>query len=404
MNVLFLAPGFPSEMPSFVRGLKTVGVNVIGMGDQPASMLPRMAADNLAAYIQISFSDEPSIIEEALEVARRVPIDRVECLWEPLMMLAARLREVLGVGGMDVETTIPFRDKERMKQVLDSAGIRTPRHTRANSAKEVRDAAEMIGYPIIVKPIAGAGSADTHRITDEEELEAALKILGHVPEVSVEEFIEADEYTFDTVCAGGKILFYNICWYRPRPLLARQLEWVSPQSIALRDPDVPELESGRKMGEAVLRALNFSDGFSHMEWYLTASGEAVFGEIGGRPPGGRTVDIMNFAADVDMFAGWAEAISHGRISQPIHRRYNAASIFKRARGSGRITRIEGLSRLMTEMGEHIVALDLLPPGAHRRNWLQTLISDGMVIVRHPDLPTTLEMADRIGTDLQLYAE
>ena len=27
---------------------------------------------------------------------------------------------------MTVEQTVPFRDKERMKQVLDAAGIRTP--------------------------------------------------------------------------------------------------------------------------------------------------------------------------------------------------------------------------------------------------------------------------------------
>ena len=32
-----------------------------------------------------------------------------------------------------------------------------------------------------------------------------------------------------------------------------------------------------------------------------------------------------------------------------------------------------------------------------------MLSDGIVVVRHPDLPTTYELADRIGTELQLYA-
>ncbi len=44
------------------------------------------------------------------------------------MVLAARIREVFGLPGMTVEQTLPFRDKELMKQVLDAAGIRTPRH------------------------------------------------------------------------------------------------------------------------------------------------------------------------------------------------------------------------------------------------------------------------------------
>src|SRR3712207_7260919 len=40
---------------------------------------------------------------------------QVECLWEPYMVLAARIRETLGVPGMTVEETLPFRDKELMK-------------------------------------------------------------------------------------------------------------------------------------------------------------------------------------------------------------------------------------------------------------------------------------------------
>src|SRR6185295_7569980 len=147
--------------------------------------------------------------------------------------------------------------------------------------------------------------------------------------------------------------------YRPRPLIARQLEWVSPQTVALRNPDVPYLAAGRKLGEAVLKAMNFRTGFTHMEWHRKADGEAVFGEIGARPPGARTVDIMNFASDIDLFRGWAEAVCHGRLSQPIERKYNCASLFKRAQGQGRIQRIEGLGPLLAEFGSWIVNVDLL---------------------------------------------
>ena len=39
----------------------------------------------------------------------------------------------------------------------------------------------------------------------------------------------------------------------------------------------------------------------------------------------------------------------------------------------------------------------------KRDWKKTLLSDGWVILRHPDLGRTLEMADRVGTDLRLVA-
>jgi biotin carboxylase len=304
---------------------------------------------------------------------------------------------------MSVEQTIPFRDKEKMKALLDAAGIRTPHHYRATTAEECREAAARVGYPLIIKPIAGAGSADTYRVDGAHDLEQAIAAVQHVPEVSVEEFVDAEEYTFDTVCAGGEVLFHNVCWYRPRPLVSRQHEWISPQTIALREPDAAHTLPGVRMGHAVLAAMGFTDGFTHMEWYRKADGEAVFGEIGARPPGARTVDIMNFANDIDLFTGWAEAVCHGRLSQPVHRPYNAASIFKRAQGGGRIQHIEGLAPLLAEHGEHIPLVDLLPIGAPRRDWQQTVVSDGMVVVRHPDLATTVELADRVAVEVQLYA-
>ena len=157
------------------------------------------------------------------------------------------------------------------------------------------------------------------------------------------------------------------------------------------------------MGEEVLAALGFQTGFTHMEWFRTPSGEAVFGEIAARPPGAHLVDLMNYACDIDVFTGWAEATCHGSFSQRVERKYNAAWIYKRARGQGRIQRIEGLAPLMAELGEHVKVLDLLPLGAMRRNWKQTLISDGMIIVRHPDLARTLEIADRFATELAMFA-
>ena len=405
MDVLFLSPGYPSEMPLFVRGLAQVGAQVFGVGDQPDAALPHAAKRYLSAYLHVpNLNDELDVVRRVREWLGGRRIDRVESLAEFSVLLAARLREALGVPGLRMEQALAFRDKERMKQVLDAAGIRTPRHQRAGSVAEVWQAADRIGYPLIVKPIAGAGSADTFRAEDALELEAALARLTRVPEVSVEEFIDGEEYTFDTLTANGQILYHNIAWYRPRPLDARTHEWISPQVIALRDVDQPHLWGGTAMGHKVLKALGFESGFTHMEWYRKASGEVVFGEIGGRPPGARQVDQMNYACDFDSFLEWANVVCFGRMEARIERKYNVATIFKRAEGQGRITRIEGIERLRADFGPALVWENLLPIGAERRNWLHTLVSDGFLIVRHPDLAETLAMADRVGTELRLFAQ
>ena len=61
MNVLFLSPGFPAEMPLFTRGLAQVGAKVFGVGDQPAAALPSEARQGLSDYLQVqSLADEPA--------------------------------------------------------------------------------------------------------------------------------------------------------------------------------------------------------------------------------------------------------------------------------------------------------------------------------------------------------
>jgi hypothetical protein len=404
MNVLMIAPGYPVEMPLFVRGLTRVGAQVFGVADVQQNELPPLAKEHLTSYLKVnSLVDEDAVVKAVKKWVGPVKFDRVICLWEPGVLLAAKIREALSVSGMTLEEATPFRDKDTMKERVSAAGIRTPRHRSATTAKEVREAAKKIGFPVIVKPIAGAGSMDTYRANDAKELDAALGKMGHIDKVNVEEFVDGEEYTYDTICVDGRIMYQNVSYYRPRPLAFRSTEWISPMTYCLRDLSDPQLAHGIAMGKEVLKALDFHTGFTHMEWYRKTDGETVFGEIAARPPGANTVDLMNFASDIDLFTGYAEAEVTGRFTQPVERRYNAVNVFKRAEGKGRIQRIEGLDRIKQLFGPYIAHIDLLPVGAPRRDWVQTLVSDGYIVLRHPELSTLMQMADTVATDLRLYA-
>ncbi|MBK6485737.1 MAG: hypothetical protein IPF98_02470 [Gemmatimonadetes bacterium] len=404
MNVIMLAPGYPGEMPYFCRALAIHGAKVYGLSDVPERDLPSLTRENMAGYLKVAnFTDEDAVVRQVVEATNGEQIDRVVCMWEPGVVLAAKLREALGAPGQGVQQANTFRNKDLMKQVVTAAGIRTARHASARTLAQVREAARSIGFPVIVKPIAGAGSMDTFRAGTMAELDAELKKMTTYDEVNVEEFIEGDEYTYDTICIDGEVMYENVCFYRPNPLVARSTEWISPQTLALRDLTPTPVAAGVEMGHQVLKAMGFQTGFTHMEFFWTPNGEAIFGEIGARPAGARTVDLMNFVGDIDLFMGYAEAELKGTFSQSTVRKYNACNVFKRAEGQGRIQRIEGLQHLLERYGEFIVTLDLLPVGAQRRNWIQTLISDGYVTVRHPDLQTCMDISDAVGTDLRLFA-
>jgi hypothetical protein len=141
-----------------------------------------------------------------------------------------------------------------------------------------------------------------------------------------------------------------------------------------------------------------------MEWYRTGSGEVVFGEIGARSPGGRLTDLMNYACDTDLYTGWAEAVCHGTFSQPTERQYNVVQVIKRAQGQGTITRVEGLAHVMATMGEHVVNIDLVPLGQQRRDWQATVLSDGVIVVRHRDFDEVVAMGNAIANGVHLYCD
>jgi biotin carboxylase len=405
MRVVFLAPVYPPEMIEYTRGLAEVGATVYGVGDTPREALPARVRPYLHDYLRVPrIMDEEDVMERVTAWVKGKSIDRVLSNWEPLVILAARLRERWGMPGMSVDAVTGFRDKQLMKERVAAAGLRVPRSRRVNGERETQAAAEELGYPLIVKPIAGAGSANTYKVESPAELDDVLVKMRGVGEASCEEYIAGEEFTFDTVCIGGKPAYENVAQYLPKPLEMRSLEWVSPVIITVRDMYQPKLQGGVTLGRKVLRALGMGDGFTHMEWFLTPKGEAVFGEIGCRPGGAHIVDQMNYTSDIDLFREWARVACWGKFEADTPRLYNAGIVFKRAFGEGTVKRIEGLGDWLRMCGDAVVEEKLLRPGTPRRNWKHTLLSDGHVLVRHPSWDEAYRMSFAAATNIRMFAE
>jgi hypothetical protein len=401
MRVVFLSPRYPPEMRQFTRGLAEVGCEVLGVGDgTPDAELRRY----LSGYLEVpSLLDENDLIARVGAWLRGREVDHILANWEPLVIVAARLREKFGIPGMSVDTVRGFRDKQLMKERVAAAGLRVPKAQRIKSIADVWSAIEKIGYPAIIKPISGAGSADTYRVDSRAEMEKILPSMRHVEEAICEEFIAGDEYTYDTVCIDGVPALESVTQYLPNALEMRSNEWISPIMLSVRDLDQPHIKPGLELGRGVLKALGMGDGMTHMEWFRTASGEVVFGEIACRPGGACVVDMMNYTSDVDLFREWARVATQKTFAGPTERKYNVGIVFKRAQGQGRITNLVGLTEFYQRYRPFIVEDNLFRPGTPRRDWKSTLLSDGYLVVRHPDWDVAKEMMFAAAAHIHLYA-
>ena len=119
-------------------------------------------------------------------------------------------------------TAFLCRDKPAMKEVLREAGIACAQSTRAETPQDARNFATAVGFPLIIKPPAGAGASGTYKVRDVKNLESVINECGLADgnAVAIEEFIEGHEGYIDTLTIGGDVTHEFITHYYPNVLEA----------------------------------------------------------------------------------------------------------------------------------------------------------------------------------------
>lgn len=405
MNVIFVEPSFPYNQREFVRALHAAGAHVIGIGERPAAMLDHEARSWLEDYVQVrSVVHEPSLLEAVRAVQRRVWVDRLEATVEAHIMPTATVREACGIPGTSTETAFLCRDKPAMKEALRRAGIPCAQSTRARNPQEAREFAAAVGFPLIIKPPAGAGASGTWRVRDAAELERVIRESGLADghPVAIEEFIEGHEGFLDTLTIRGEVAHEFITHYYPNVLEAMRERWISPQMVTTNRIDAPGYAEVREMARRVIHILDIGTSATHMEWFFGPKG-LRFSEIGCRPPGVGQWDVYNAANEFDLYFEWASAIVHGAAHRRPSRRYAAGMIALRPERDGRITGYSGTDEIHRRYGECIVAAHLPNPGTPTQPIEGGYMANAWMRVRHPDYDSLRTIMNDIGETVRVHA-
>jgi formate-dependent phosphoribosylglycinamide formyltransferase (GAR transformylase) len=327
--------------------------------------------------------DASQIIEGAEKIRKRYGgLHQIVGVLEPLQVPLAIARKHFGLPGTDPKTADLFRDKARMKDALRAAGLPCARHKLITSLADAIGFVQQVGFPIVLKPPAGAGCKATWRINTLEELQGAIHAVRPSAEnpTLAEEFLRGREFCFDTITVKGKICFENVSRYYPGPLEVTEnpwIQWAVVQPRAL----TPDLDDAREIGRKAIKALGLGTGFTHMEWFRRDDGSVAIGEIAARPPGANFVEMMGFGHDFDMYKAWARAITDNAFDGPFERKFAVGCAYLRGIGHGRVRQVTGVRETNAKVGQLVKRSKLPRLGQPKSDHYE---GDGFVIVRHEE--------------------
>ncbi len=224
---------------------------------------------------------------------------------ETLLRTTAGAAARLGLAHMSPDAVDRCRDKLTTRRTLGAAGVPSAGFRHVRTPREALDAAEALGYPVVVKPRALAGSIGVTLACDPRELATAFDqaagsafpgITG-LDGVIVEEYLTGPEISVDCAVRNGRAVVANVA--RKRLGFAPYFEEVGHLVAPWRH------ESWADAVETVVTeahaALGIRTGLTHTELRLTPTGPRVV-EVNGRL-GGDFIPLLGaLATGVDLVA------------------------------------------------------------------------------------------------------
>ena len=381
----FVAPYLLDTTMQFVEAAARLpGVSMALITCEPADRVPPGLRESLAGHWRIDDPLDAGQIAGAVQglSGQLGPVQRLLAVLEQLQVPLAQVREHLGVPGMDVVTARNFRDKAQMKTVLRAAGVPCARHRLAGSAADAQSFAAEVGFPLVVKPPAGAGAKSTFRLDDRDDLTAWLDTIPPAPDrpALIEEFLTGEEGSYDSVMVDGQVVWDSVSDYLPAPLEVLRHPWMQWVVRLPRDISGPEYKGIRAVAPTALTALGLHTGLTHMEWFRRPDGTVAVSEVGARPPGAQITSMLCYAHDFDLYTAWARLMVEGTFEPP-ERKWAAGTVYLRGQGAGQVKATRGLDALPPEVSSLVVDSRLPRPGQPSTGSYE---GDGYITVRHPD--------------------
>lgn len=358
MNIVLLSPYFPPNYYHFAVALRQNSVNVLGLGDAPYDDLRFELRSAISEYYRV---DDLHCYDALIRACgyfthRYGKLDRAESHNEYWLETDARLRTDFNIPGPKSDELAWVKQKSKMKQIFIRAGIDVAPGLVAHTYEEAAQFVAEAGYPVVAKPDTGVGASGTYKLHNDADLERFFATKP-AADYLLEAFISGELYSFDgLVDRDGRIVFCASHFFSQGIMETvneeRDLFYYSLRELP------PGLENA---GRRAVAAFNLRERFFHIEFFHLHDGRWVALEVNMRPPGGMTMDMFNYANDINLYREWANVVAFGRFQTQYTRPYHCAYVGRRRMRAYRLLHAEVLRQYGDLIPEHGPMSEVLSP-------------------------------------------
>ncbi|TDD38267.1 ATP-grasp domain-containing protein [Saccharopolyspora elongata] len=269
---------------------------------------PLLGADNL---LTVETNDVPDLLDRLERLQPVLGFDGVLTSCDYYLPAAAKAAERLGLPGAPPDAVERACSKDLTRKALREAGVPGPAFALAETASGLEEAAEALGYPLVIKPVDLCAGMFVRRVDGPDQLREAHNELLEFPVnargqrrnpvVLLEELLTGPEVSVETVTFRGETTVVGVT----DKSVAGQPWFVESGHMFPAALDAATEEAVAETAVAAVEALGLDNVVGHTEVKLTPQGPRVV-EVNPRPAGNQITELIRRVTGIDLAAVYAQ--------------------------------------------------------------------------------------------------
>ncbi len=352
--VLFIGAG--RHQRRALERLTKLGVRVVAVDRNPdAPGLAKAAAGEVVDFGNVG---------AVAEIGRRHGVSGVMTFAaDRAVPVVAGVAKTLGLPGIGTETAHLMTNKIAMRRRLADAGVPQPRFAALRHVREVRAAADAVGFPAVLKPADSAGQRGLFLVESLDDVERRLHAAlaqSTDEEAILESYHPGLEVNGLLVVRGGEVKVVTLSDRRRPPGAGFGVALAHVYPSTLFGDALDEVE---RVARATVHALGLRDGIAYPQVIWGADGVARLIEVAARIPAGQMDSVARYGVGVDLIEiALRQALGQpvpDELVEPKLQQPMAISFLTASPGplpTGKLVRVDGLDKVLAFPG--VVEADL----------------------------------------------